>query len=377
MTSIMKLASSGKENNVQIAVRVRPLSAAEKKRGCRAIVTMDQRKTTVTDPQYFAPDPLTQKSFADKGTDATGFRKKFTYDFCFWSCGEGDKNYAPQQSVFDCIGGGVVENTLKGFNSSVLAYGQTGSGKTFTMMGPEGGVCTDRTQLGLIPRICKQLFTIFSESGENTQVTSHELRASYLEIYDERVRDLVATKPASVQHPDKLVYLRVREHPEKGAYVEGLSNLLVESYSDVDKLLQKGNQARSTAATNMNEYSSRSHAIFELTAEFTMANVLAVRKSRICLVDLAGSERAQSTGCTSTRLKEACAINKSLSTLSEVIKALAKRSKTGDDETFTPYRNSVLTWLLKDSLGGNSKTVMIASISPCDTHYAETLSTLR
>uniref|UniRef100_A0A671RPD2 Kinesin family member 16Ba n=1 Tax=Sinocyclocheilus anshuiensis TaxID=1608454 RepID=A0A671RPD2_9TELE len=232
--------------------------------------------------------------------------------------------------------------------------------------------------VGLIPRICEGLFSRISGMTRRDEA-SFRTEVSYLEIYNERVRDLLRRKMA------KTYNLRVREHPKEGPYVEDLSKHLVQNYSDVEELMEAGNINRTTASTGMNDASSRSHAIF--TINFTQAKFDAVMPSetvsKIHLVDLAGSERADATGATGVRLKEGGNINKSLVTLGNVISALADLSQEGGNshlkkkQVFVPYRDSVLTWLLKDSLGGNSKTIMIATISPADVNYGETLSTLR
>uniref|UniRef100_A0AAR2JD71 Kinesin motor domain-containing protein n=1 Tax=Pygocentrus nattereri TaxID=42514 RepID=A0AAR2JD71_PYGNA len=232
--------------------------------------------------------------------------------------------------------------------------------------------------LGLIPRICEGLFTRISGMTRRDEA-SFRTEVSYLEIYNERVRDLLRRKLA------KTFNLRVREHPKDGPYVEDLSKHLVQNYTDVEELMEAGNINRTTASTGMNDASSRSHAIF--TINFTQAKFDAEMPcetvSKIHLVDLAGSERADATGATGVRLKEGGNINKSLVTLGNVISALADMSQNGGNsqlkkkQVFVPYRDSVLTWLLKDSLGGNSKTIMIATISPADVNYGETLSTLR
>nr|XP_054759485.1 kinesin-like protein KIF16B [Lytechinus pictus] len=229
---------------------------------------------------------------------------------------------------------------------------------------------------GLIPRICEGLFTRIRTDSDDV---SYRTEVSYLEIYCERVRDLLKT---GREHT-----LRVREHPRDGPYVQDLSKHLVSDYYDVKALMDKGNIQRTTASTNMNDTSSRSHAIFTIT--FTQAKYIADMPSetvsKINLVDLAGSERANATGATGDRLKEGANINKSLVTLGNVISALADASSSSapspggnrKKSLFIPYRDSVLTWLLKDSLGGNSKTIMVATISPADVNYGETLSTLR
>uniref|UniRef100_A0A671SCY1 Kinesin-like protein KIF16B n=1 Tax=Sinocyclocheilus anshuiensis TaxID=1608454 RepID=A0A671SCY1_9TELE len=232
--------------------------------------------------------------------------------------------------------------------------------------------------VGLIPRICEGLFSRISGMTRRDEA-SFRTEVSYLEIYNERVRDLLRRKMAETYN------LRVREHPKEGPYVEDLSKHLVQNYNDVEELMEAGNINRTTASTGMNDTSSRSHAIF--TINFTQAKFDAVMPSetvsKIHLVDLAGSERADATGATGVRLKEGSNINKSLVTLGNVISALADLSLEGANshlkkkQVFVPYRDSVLTWLLKDSLGGNSKTIMIATISPADVNYGETLSTLR
>merc|ERR1719412_2120858 len=231
-------------------------------------------------------------------------------------------------------------------------------------------------QSGIIPRLCKDLFVRIDKDSDS----EFSVEVSYMEIYCERVRDLL--------NPNSKGNLRVREHPLLGPYVEDLSKLAVTSYDDIYDLMEEGNKARTVAATNMNETSSRSHAVF--TIIFTQhkqdeaSGLTAEKVSKISLVDLAGSERAESTGAKGTRLKEGANINKSLTTLGKVISALAesaggvvvdkKKKKKGE---FIPYRDSVLTWLLRENLGGNSKTAMVAAISPADINYDETLSTLR
>uniref|UniRef100_A0A671VWQ6 Kinesin family member 16B n=1 Tax=Sparus aurata TaxID=8175 RepID=A0A671VWQ6_SPAAU len=231
---------------------------------------------------------------------------------------------------------------------------------------------------GLIPRFCESLFSRISDATRWDEA-SFRTEVSYLEIYNERVRDLLRRKSTQTYN------LRVREHPKDGPYVEDLSKHLVQNYSDVEELMEAGNINRTTASTGMNDVSSRSHAIF--TINFTQAKFDAEMPSetvsKIHLVDLAGSERADATGATGVRLKEGGNINKSLVTLGNVISSLADMSQDGVNtnlkkkSVFVPYRDSVLTWLLKDSLGGNSKTIMIATISPADVNYGETLSTLR
>ncbi|XP_031227938.1 kinesin-like protein KIF16B isoform X2 [Mastomys coucha] len=348
--------------SVKVAVRVRPMNRREKDLEAKFIIQMEKSKTTITNLK------IPEGGTGDSGRERT---KTFTYDFSFYSADTKSPDYVSQEMVFKTLGTDVVKSAFEGYNACVFAYGQTGSGKSYTMMGNSG-------DSGLIPRICEALFSRINETTRWDEA-SFRTEVSYLEIYNERVRDLLRRKSS------KTFNLRVREHPKEGPYVEDLSKHLVQNYSDVEELMDAGNINRTTAATGMNDVSSRSHAIF--TIKFTQAKFDAEMPcetvSKIHLVDLAGSERADATGATGVRLKEGGNINKSLVTLGNVISALADLSQDAANplvkkkQVFVPYRDSVLTWLLKDSLGGNSKTIMIATISPADVNYGETLSTLR
>uniref|UniRef100_A0A671RQH8 Kinesin-like protein KIF16B n=1 Tax=Sinocyclocheilus anshuiensis TaxID=1608454 RepID=A0A671RQH8_9TELE len=347
---------------VCVCVWVRPMNRREKDLSAKCIVEMEGNKTTITNLKI--PDGVTGDSVRERA-------KTFTYDFSYDSSDCKNASFVSQEKVFKDLGTDVLKAAFEGYNACIFAYGQTGSGKSHTMMGIPGDV-------GLIPRICEGLFSRISGMTRRDEA-SFRTEVSYLEIYNERVRDLLRRKMA------KTYNLRVREHPKEGPYVEDLSKHLVQNYSDVEELMEAGNINRTTASTGMNDASSRSHAIF--TINFTQAKFDAVMPSetvsKIHLVDLAGSERADATGATGVRLKEGGNINKSLVTLGNVISALADLSQEGGNshlkkkQVFVPYRDSVLTWLLKDSLGGNSKTIMIATISPADVNYGETLSTLR
>ncbi|XP_052401872.1 kinesin-like protein KIF16B isoform X2 [Carassius gibelio] len=348
--------------SVRVAVRVRPMNRREKDLSAKCIIEMEGNKTTITNLKI--PDGVTGDSVRERA-------KTFTYDFSYDSSDCKNGSFVSQEKVFKDLGTDVLKAAFEGYNACIFAYGQTGSGKSHTMMGIPGDV-------GLIPRICEGLFSQISGMIRRDEA-SFRTEVSYLEIYNERVRDLLRRKMA------KTYNLRVREHPKEGPYVEDLSKHLVQNYSDVEELMEAGNINRTTASTGMNDASSRSHAIF--TINFTQAKFDAEMPSetvsKIHLVDLAGSERADATGATGVRLKEGGNINKSLVTLGNVISALADLSQEGGSshlkkkQVFVPYRDSVLTWLLKDSLGGNSKTIMIATISPADVNYGETLSTLR
>uniref|UniRef100_A0A8P0N880 Kinesin family member 16B n=1 Tax=Canis lupus familiaris TaxID=9615 RepID=A0A8P0N880_CANLF len=348
--------------SVKVAVRVRPMNRREKDLEAKFIIQMEKSKTTITNLK------IPEGGTGDSGRERT---KTFTYDFSFYSADMKSPDYVSQEMVFKTLGTDVVKSAFEGYNACVFAYGQTGSGKSYTMMGNSG-------DSGLIPRICEGLFSRINETTRWDEA-SFRTEVSYLEIYNERVRDLLRRKSS------KTFNLRVREHPKEGPYVEDLSKHLVQNYGDVEELMDAGNINRTTAATGMNDVSSRSHAIF--TIKFTQAKfdseMPCETVSKIHLVDLAGSERADATGATGVRLKEGGNINKSLVTLGNVISALADLSQDAANplvkkkQVFVPYRDSVLTWLLKDSLGGNSKTIMIATISPADVNYGETLSTLR
>ncbi|XP_047725177.1 kinesin-like protein KIF1B isoform X2 [Prionailurus viverrinus] len=260
----------------------------------------------------------------------------------------------------------MLLHAFEGYNVCIFAYGQTGAGKSYTMMGKQ-----EESQAGIIPQLCEELFEKINDNCNEEM--SYSVEVSYMEIYCERVRDLL--------NPKNKGHLRVREHPLLGPYVEDLSKLAVTSYTDIADLMDAGNKARTVAATNMNETSSRSHAVFTIVftqkKHDTETNLSTEKVSKISLVDLAGSERADSTGAKGTRLKEGANINKSLTTLGKVISALAEVSKKKKKTDFIPYRDSVLTWLLRENLGGNSRTAMVAALSPADINYDETLSTLR
>ncbi|KAK2579259.1 hypothetical protein KPH14_008221 [Odynerus spinipes] len=340
-------------SSVKVAVRVRPFNNREISREAQCIIEMTGNTTSIVNPKA----PAGSK-------DAV---KSFNYDYSYFSMDPNDVNYSSQIMVYKDIGEEMLEHAFEGYNVCIFAYGQTGAGKSYTMMGKQ-----EEGQEGIIPQICKDLFRKISRNSSDQ--LKYSVEVSYMEIYCERVRDLL--------NPKNKGNLRVREHPLLGPYVEDLSKLAVMSYQDIHDLIDEGNKARTVAATNMNETSSRSHAVF--TIFFTQQRQdsttgLATEKvSKISLVDLAGSERADSTGAKGTRLKEGANINKSLTTLGKVISALAeiatKKKKKAD---FIPYRDSVLTWLLRENLGGNSKTAMIAAVSPADINYDETLSTLR
>ncbi|KFP83580.1 StAR-related lipid transfer protein 9, partial [Apaloderma vittatum] len=357
----------------------------ESAEGGRVIVEVDDKVAKVRN--------IKVDSRLDSPWDSREKTVAFSFDYCYWSADPEDPKYASQEMVFQDLGTSVLSGAFKGYNICLFAYGQTGSGKTYTMMGTPASV-------GLTPRICEGLFS--RKDDYSDQTASCRVKVSFLEIYNERVRDLLK------QSDRKKPYtLRVREHPETGPYVQGLTQHLVSDYKQVVELLEEGIAKRITAATHIHNASSRSHAIF--TIHYTQAilenNLPSEIASKINLVDLAGSERADPSYC-KDRITEGANINKSLVTLGIVISTLAQNSQmfsscqsintlTSEGESshtdspstgsvsgtrrpaYIPYRDSILTWLLKDSLGGNSKTIMIATISPASSSYNETMSTLR
>ncbi|CAL8392891.1 unnamed protein product [Boreogadus saida] len=344
--------------SVKVAVRVRPFNSRETGKDSKCIIQMNGNTTTILNPKQ----PKENKSF--------------NFDYSYWShTTPEDSNFASQVQVYKDIGEEMLLHAFEGYNVCIFAYGQTGSGKSYTMMGKQDV----KDQQGIIPLLCEDLFTKFNDTNIDNNM-AYSVEVSYMEIYCERVRDLL--------NPKNKGHLRVREHPLMGPYVEDLSKLAVTSYNDIQDLMDSGNKARTVAATNMNESSSRSHAVFNII--FTQkrrdadTDNTSEKVSKISLVDLAGSERADSTGAKGTRLKEGANINKSLTTLGKVISALAevdsgpnKNKKKKKVENHIPYRDSVLTWLLRENLGGNSRTAMVAALSPADINYDETLSTLR
>uniref|UniRef100_A0A669DJB4 plus-end-directed kinesin ATPase n=1 Tax=Oreochromis niloticus TaxID=8128 RepID=A0A669DJB4_ORENI len=302
--------------SVKVAVRVRPFNSREIGKESKCIIQMSGNTTTILNPKQ----PKENKSF--------------NFDFSYWShTTPEDVNYASQMQVYRDIGEEMLLHAFEGYNVCIFAYGQTGAGKSYTMMGRQ-----EKDQQGIIPLMCEDLFTKINDSNNDNSM-SYSVEVSYMEIYCERVRDLL--------NPKNKGNLRVREHPLMGPYVEDLSKLAVTSYNDIQDLMDSGNKARTVAATNMNETSSRSHAVFNII--FTQkkhdmeTDNTSEKVSKISLVDLAGSERADSTGAKGTRLKEGANINKSLTTLGKVISALAE----------------------------------LGELSPADINYDETLSTLR
>lgn len=326
-------------DNVHVVVRCRPMNEKELASGYKCIVEVEpvQGSITVHNPNSSEEEPP----------------KMFTFDTVF--------GYESKQvEVYNQAARPIVENVLEGYNGTIFAYGQTGTGKTFTME----GVRSTPELKGIIPNSFAHIFGHIAKAEDDKKFL---VRASYMEIYNEEVRDLLGK--------DQNVHLEVKERPDVGVYVKDLSAFVVNTADELDRIMTLGNKNRTVGATNMNALSSRSHAIFSITVESSEKGLDGqqhVRMGKLHLVDLAGSERQSKTGATGQRLKEATKINLSLSTLGNVISALVDGKST-----HVPYRNSKLTRLLQDSLGGNSRTLMCANIGPAEYNYDETISTLR
>ncbi|XP_075032621.1 kinesin-like protein KIF3B [Mixophyes fleayi] len=330
-----KLKSS---ESVRVVVRCRPMNSKELSAGYEKVVNVDVK--------------LGQVSVRIQKGASNELPKTFTFDAVY------DSN-SKQLELYDETFRPLVDSVLLGFNGTIFAYGQTGTGKTYTMEGLRG----DPEKRGVIPNSFEHVFTHISRS-QNQQ---YLVRASYLEIYQEEIRDLLSK--------DQSKRLELKERPDTGVYVKDLSSFVTKSVKEIEHVMNVGNQNRSVGATNMNEHSSRSHAIFMITVECSELGLDGenhIRVGKLNLVDLAGSERQTKTGAQGERLKEATKINLSLSALGNVISALVDGKST-----HIPYRDSKLTRLLQDSLGGNAKTVMVANIGPASYNVEETLTTLR
>lgn len=336
------MSKTKSSESVKVVVRCRPLNRKEEVNGpAGGIVQMDLRlgQVILRNPRASASEP----------------QKTFTFDAVY------DPN-SKQRDLYDESVRPLIDSVLAGFNGTIFAYGQTGTGKTYTMQ----GAWLDPEKRGVIPNAFDHIFTHISRSQSDKQ---YLVRASYLEIYREEIRDLLDPNHASARA------LELRESPDTGVYVQDLTSCVCKSIKEIEEVMNVGNQARAVGATDMNEHSSRSHALFLITVECSQPGPDGrkhIRVGRLNLVDLAGSERQAKTGVLGERLKEAAKINLSLSALGNVISALAD-GRSGH----VPYRDSKLTRLLQDSLGGNAKTVMVATLGPAAQHYEETLTTLR
>ncbi|XP_029705623.1 kinesin-like protein KIF3B isoform X1 [Takifugu rubripes] len=336
------MSKNKSSESVKVVVRCRPVNQREDSSGPPGgIIQMDLRlgQVILRNPRAAASEP----------------QKTFTFDAVYDASSK-------QRDLYDESVRPLVDSVLAGFNGTIFAYGQTGTGKTYTMQ----GAWMDPEKRGVIPNAFDHVFTHISRSQSDKQ---YLVRASYLEIYLEEIRDLLDPKHGGTRS------LELRESPESGVYVRNLTSCVCKSIKEIEDVMNMGNQARAVGATDMNEHSSRSHALFLITVECSQPGPDGrkhIRVGRLNLVDLAGSERQAKTGVQGERLKEAAKINLSLSALGNVISALAD-GRSGH----VPYRDSKLTRLLQDSLGGNAKTVMVATLGPAPQHYDETLTTLR
>ncbi|KAF8279209.1 kinesin-like protein [Trypanosoma cruzi] len=360
------------EDRIKVAVRVRPLNFRETTGGWPLILKKKSNCVTLTSNNTLQRDNTTKD------------KNKFQFDHVFWSLDSPDESGGEpvgQAEVYATIGRPLVAHAFNGFNSCLFAYGQTGSGKTYTMMGADPNA-VGGADAGVTPRLCLELF----QMRERIEAEGHSkwsVEVGYIEVYNERVSDLLAKRKKGSKEE---VFVDVREHPTRGVFIEGQELREVSSLDEVLGLIEAGNRVRHTAATKMNDRSSRSHAIFMLLLreERSMQTATgqtittAGKNSRMNLVDLAGSERVAQSEVVGQQFSEARHINLSLTTLGRVIDMLADMTKNKDSQwSMPPYRESKLTFLLKDSLGGNSKTFMIATVSPSGMNYEETLSTLR
>ncbi|KAF9357105.1 hypothetical protein BGX34_009598 [Mortierella sp. NVP85] len=318
-------------NNIKVVCRFRPQNALEIREGGQPVVTFDDNGQSVK-------------------VDSKDYPGSFTFDRVFpWE--------SKQKDVFEYSISTIVDDVINGYNGTVFAYGQTGSGKTFTMMGPS---IDDEETKGIIPRIVDRIFSSILAAPSTTEFT---VTVSYLEIYMEKIRDLL--------HPIN-DNLPIHEEKSRGVYVKGLCEVYVSSVQEIHEVMRRGGNNRMVAYTNMNAESSRSHSIFVVT--IAQKNLVdgSVKSGKLYLVDLAGSEKVGKTGASGQTLEEAKKINKSLSALGMVINAL-----TDGKSTHIPYRDSKLTRILQESLGGNSRTTLIINCSPSSYNDAETVSTLR
>ncbi|XP_065356231.1 kinesin-like protein KIF14 [Calliphora vicina] len=391
------LMNTSRKNNdgearLIVAVRVRPLNAKE----CLLpsisnVIVVNSHEVTV---------------MVGASADASsGVNHSFAYDHIFSSCNPNSSDYANQKEVFLKTAQPLIIRAFEGYNACLFAYGQTGSGKSYSMMGIDTFGSFDNSEnsvelnpdAGIIPRFCHELFRYIHNGKDKFHA---EVEVSYFEIYNEKIHDLLCVSHDMENSTNgrllggtptkiKRKALKVREHPIWGPYVVDLSVHPVDSFEALRNWLIVGNSQRATAATGLNDKSSRSHSIFNIMLKISHTDLSVLdaneskesnpiqqsRRSKISLVDLAGSERI--SGSSSERIREGVHINKSLLTLGKVISALSDDRNSNNSSVFVPYRESVLTWLLRENLGGNSKTVMLATISPASVHVDETLATLR
>ena len=334
------------DTTVRVAVRCRPFNSREKANGESSCVKIRSDQVVLVNPA------------------GNNEEHSFAFDLVI------DEN-ATQESVWTNVGVPILNKAFNGYNGTIFAYGQTGSGKTWSMQGAEGSDLE-----GIIPRMNNKLFERIDSETKMRPTVQFLITVSYFEIYNEVIFDLLDSSDRKKRSAAAKGGLEIKEHPVLGVYVKGLQELVVDSASKLQSMIDQGMRNRTVASTQMNADSSRSHSVFIINlhqkdVEDETKNVFA----KVNLVDLAGSERVKSTGATGSTLKEGANINKSLSALGNVINALVEASK--GKGAFIPYRNSKLTRVLQESLGGNSVTAMLAALSPAACNFEETLSTLK
>ena len=343
--------------SVKVAVRVRPFNTREKQNDSTSVIIMPGNNQT-------------------KIIDENGKEKTYTFDHSFWSH-DGykelengylepvEEKYADQKFVYNAVGKEILDNAWEGYHCCLFAYGQTGSGKSYSMVGYGANK-------GIVPISCDEIFNRINQNDQPDK--KYEIQVSMLEIYNEKVQDLLIDPNKRPQGG-----LKIRQSTVLGVFVEGLTKYPVTSYDEINRKMEEGYRNRTIGATLMNATSSRAHTIVMIDfRQLTQVGKKTTTKiSMINLVDLAGSERLGSTGATGDRLKEGCNINKSLLILGNVINCLADKAIGKAKNVLPPYRDSALTRILQNALGGNSKTVMICALSPASINYEETLSTLR
>ncbi|TPX60236.1 hypothetical protein PhCBS80983_g01905 [Powellomyces hirtus] len=386
----MAAMASPTPQRVLVAVRIRPPTVERKSPQkynanlgfdpTATCITYNPSTVTIQWPGSSTPTTSPSRALTPAGGASKSEPKKFNFDSVL-GYEEG------QAAVYDKVVEPLIRKCLDGYNGCVFCYGQTASGKTYTMEGPTRGPGTEppadpkNPDTGIILRVASQIVNHIADAGKNKPELEYFVRASYLEIYQEGLTDLLVGREEQSD-------LRIRQDPESSTgrdlYISGITEKSLTTLADYSKLLHMGSRHRTVGETNMNEVSSRSHAVLTITIEERRkpeagmsteeAEMLAKhgkKRSKIHLIDLAGSERANATGATGDRLKEGSAINQSLSCLGNVINALTTNTK------HVPYRDSKLTYLLSDSLGGNSLTLMITCVTPTQINHDESLSTLR
>ena len=343
-------------SGISVMIRVRPFNQREKNwfeskgKEMTPVIYVDSDTVTVLDPE---------RDYQPK--DA------YAYNNCYWSCVGYDSpnGIATQADVYSSSGRVLLDKALEGYNGTVFAYGQTGSGKTYSMLGAPGSP-------GISYLCIRDLFEHIEQEKVDNPGATYTIEISFMEIYNEQVRDLFNKNVKAGQYSP----VKIRQHPVLGIQVEGLERMRVHSAAECEKTMERGVNERTLAETKMNATSSRSHAICQIGILQTNAKTGLQRNSLINVVDLAGSERLKMTGAQGQQLTEAKNINQSLSTLRKVFDVIIENQKRAKKQV-PPYRESMLTWVLKESLGGNSITTMIAAVSPCEESIEDTISTLR